>query len=250
MAFTIGCDPEFFIKKHSKHLSAIGLIGGSKDAPKPLDKPGFAILEDNVAVEFNIAPCNTAAELVQSIEYVLTELKQQLKDVEFSEESAVLFDPDQLHHPQAQEFGCEPDYNAWTRSINPRPKAADQTLRSAGGHVHVGTTANHIEVIRAMDLFLGVPSTKLDKGTLRRQLYGKAGCFRRKDYGCEYRTLSNFWIFSPKLIEWVYTQTARAIEFVEYGNKINETNGKLIQQCINDDDKDAYESLAQTYRLA
>lgn len=248
--FTIGCDPEFFIKQHDKHVSAIGMIGGTKDHPRPLKRKGFAILEDNVSVEFNIAPCHDHESFIESIQYVMTGLKKSLPEYEFSKESAVVFDEDQLKHPQALEFGCEPDYNAWTKSINPRPKASDANLRSAGGHVHVGTQEDPIEVIRAMDLFLGVPSIRMDKGALRRKLYGKAGCFRQKEYGCEYRTLSNFWIFTPELIKWVYDQTEKAINFVEEGNTISEDYGRAIQDCINNSNEDAYAFLAETYGLA
>jgi hypothetical protein len=248
--FTIGCDPEFFIKQFNKHKSAIGLIGGSKDQPRPLAREGFAILEDNVAVEFNIAPCHNHMEFIEAIQYVMKGLqKNVLAEYEVSTESAVLFDADQLTHPQAQEFGCEPDYNAWTKDINPRPCAADAALRSAGGHVHVGTTENPIEVIRAMDLFLGVPSTVMDKGTLRRQLYGKAGSFRQKPYGCEYRTLSNFWIFNPDLIKWVYDQTEKAISFVNSGKTLSDEDGHLIQECINNNSGEAYEYLSKTHGL-
>lgn len=247
--FSIGCDPEFFLKLGQQHVSAIGMIGGSKDFPRPLEKEGFAILEDNVSVEFNIAPAHDHEEFIKNIQYVMNNLKEMLPNYEFSQDSAVIFDPAQLDHPQALEFGCEPDYNAWTKRINPRPKATDQNLRSAGGHVHVGTTENAISVIRAMDLFLGVPSIKLDSGTLRRQLYGKAGCYREKPYGCEYRTLSNFWIFSPKMIQWVYDQTQKAINFVAGGNEISDKDGHIIQSCINNNDGDAYEYLAKAYGL-
>jgi len=227
--FTIGADPEFFLKNKHRHVSAIGMIGGTKDFPRPLKRKGFAVLEDNVSVEFNIAPCHDHKEFIAAIGYVMDDLRKRLKGYDFSQESAVVFDPDQLQHPQALEFGCEPDFNAWTKEMNPRPVATNASLRSAGGHVHVGTRENPIEVIRAMDLFLGVPSIKIDSGTLRRQLYGKAGCYRQKPYGCEYRTLSNFWIFSEKLIEWVYNQTEKAIQFVEAGNTIDDKDGHTIQ---------------------
>jgi len=252
MQFSIGADPEFFLKNAHRHISAVGMIGGSKDFPLALPKEGFAVLEDNVSVEFNIAPCHNHKEFIQAIQYVMKELKERLPNFEFSQESSVLFDPDQLDHPQAMEFGCEPDFNAWTKAMNPRPAAADATLRSAGGHVHVGTKENPFEVIKAMDLYLGVPSLAIDtrpSAIARRQLYGKAGCCRIKPYGAEYRTLSNFWIFSEKLIEWVYTQTEKAISFVAAGNVISEKNGHLIQDCINNNNRKAYEHLVQTYQL-
>ena len=117
---------------------------------------------------------------------------------------------------------CEPDFNAWTKQINPRPLASDWQLRSAGGHIHIGTKEDPIEVIRAMDLFVGVPSIIKDPGgERRRELYGMPGAYRIKPFGCEYRVLSNFWIFSRELVEWVYNQTAKAIDFVESGETID-----------------------------
>lgn len=246
--FTIGCDPELFLKQNNKHVVAIGLVGGTKDMPRPLDDKGHAVLEDNVAVEFNIPPAHNHEEFCKSIQHVMQKLKEELPDYSFSEESAVLFDKEDLWHPQALEFGCEPDFNAWTKDMNPRPEATNETLRSAGGHVHVGTNLDKIQVIRAMDLFLGVPSIKLDTGVLRRQLYGKAGAFRPKEYGVEYRTLSNFWIFKQELIEWVYNQTKKALDFVQQGNEISDEQGQVIQDCINNSNEKAYETLVRTYQ--
>lgn len=251
MSFTIGCDPEFFLlDKHNKPLSAIGLIGGSKEAPKPLARKGYSVQEDNVAVEFNVPPANNAQSFADSIEYVLNNLKKKLKGIQFSTDSALNFDMLSLMHPKAMEFGCDPDFNAWTKSINPRPHCEDATLRSAGGHVHIGTKEDPIEVIRAMDLFVGVPSILKDKGTKRRALYGKAGAYRKQPFGCEYRTLSNFWIFSRDLVEWVYNQTAKAIDFVEGGDVIDPKHGQIIQDCINYSDMKSYEYLRDAYGLA
>jgi len=248
--FTLGADPELFLLKNGKPFSAIGLIGGTKEEPKPMQKRGFFVQEDNVSVEFNVPPAYNHQEFIDNIQYVMTSLKKKLKKFELSEDSALVFPEEQLIHPQAQEFGCEPDYNAWTKEMNPRPKATDASLRSAGGHVHIGTKEDPIEVIRAMDLFVGCPSIKLDKGLLRRQLYGKAGAFRPKRYGCEYRTLSNFWIFSKEKIQWVYDQTARAIDFVESGETIDPKHADIIQECINNSSEKAYEFLRENYRLA
>ena len=249
-AITIGADPELCLLKDNQPFSAIGLIGGSKDEPKPLPRgKGYSVQEDNVSMEFNIPACHDHEQFIESIQYVMNTMKKKLKKYQFSEASALVFPNDQLQHPKALEFGCEPDFNAWTKQMNPRPKATDAALRSAGGHVHVGTTEDPVEVIRAMDLFVGVPSIKLDKGILRRQLYGKAGAFRPKDYGCEYRTLSNFWIFSAETIKWVYDQTAKALAFVEAGEVIPLEHGEAIQDCINNSNEDAYALLCKTYGL-
>lgn len=253
MKFLIGADPEFFLKKkYGGYTSAVGLIGGSKWEPKKIDEDGHAILEDNVAVEFNIKPASSYDEFRSSIHKVLAHLRSILPGYEFSTESAVSFPKEELMTPAAQEFGCEPDFDAWREMPNMKPHAADENLRSAGGHIHVGSDVaitNPLAVIRAMDLFLGVDSVRLDQGTLRRELYGKAGCFRPKPYGAEYRTLSNFWIFDDSLIKWAFDGTQRALEFVEQGNTISQEDGYLIQRCINTNNKDDYNYLAKKYAI-
>lgn len=254
MKITVGCDPEIFLKTKGQdyHISAIGMFGGTKEEPNPIDDKGHALLEDNVAVEFNIAPANTMDQFRASIQMVLNEIRRRVPDdLELSTESAVTFPTDQLWHPSALEFGCDPDYNAWTKEKNPRPCATDAALRSCGGHVHVGfANLDPYAVIRSMDLHVGLPSIELDtKGTLRRKLYGKAGCCRIKPYGAEYRTLSNFWIFKDELINWVYEATQRAVDFVEKGNEIPEKIGALIQSAINEGDPAAKASVQKYYGI-
>ena len=253
MKFLIGADPEFFIKKkYGGYASAVGLIGGSKWEPKKIDEDGHAILEDNVAVEFNIKPASSFDEFRSSIHKVLDHIRGILPGYEFSKESAVSFPQEELMTPEAQMFGCEPDFDAWRECVNEKPCADDKNLRSAGGHIHVGSDlaiSNPVAVIRAMDLFLGVPSTQLDAGTLRRELYGKAGCFRAKSYGAEYRTLSNFWIFDDSLIQWAFDGTQRALEFVEKGNTIDVADGYRIQRCINTNNPDDFDFLKAKFAL-
>lgn len=253
MKFLIGADPEFFIKKkYGGYASAVGLIGGSKWEPKKIDEDGHAILEDNVAVEFNIKPASSFDEFRSSIHKVLDYIRGILPGYEFSKESAVSFPQEELMTPEAQMFGCEPDFDAWRECVNEKPCADDKNLRSAGGHIHVGSDLainNPVAVIRAMDLFLGVPSTQLDAGTLRRELYGKAGCFRAKSYGAEYRTLSNFWIFDDSLIQWAFEGTQRALEFVEKGNTIDVADGYRIQRCINTNNPDDFDFLKAKFAL-
>jgi hypothetical protein len=251
--FLIGADPEFFIKnKYGSYKSAVGLIGGSKEKPLAIDKDGHAILEDNVAVEFNIKPAEDVSAFRSSIHKVLDYLREKLPGYEFSKESAVSFPFEELCTPEAQMFGCEPDYDAWSETINQKPQADDPNLRSAGGHIHVGSDiakSDPVAVIRAMDLFLGVPSVVMDEGSLRRNLYGKPGSFRFKPYGCEYRTLSNFWIFDDSLIAWAYSGTQRALDFVSSGQKINEELGSAIQDCINNNNIGLANNLIKHYKL-
>ena len=58
----LGCDPEILlVNATGKYISSVGLIGGSKDFPRPIDGEGNAVQEDNVSVEFNTPPCKSSA---------------------------------------------------------------------------------------------------------------------------------------------------------------------------------------------
>lgn len=243
MNLTIGADPELFLQTiQGKMISAVGRIGGSKEKPLPLPVEGCAIQEDNVSAEFNIPPCASLLEFQRHIKYVVSYLDDKAQEMGLLLARHVAshsFDPDQLESWQSQVFGCEPDLNVWTGRENPRPYSPDYNLRSCGGHVHVGTDLDPNLVIRSMDLHLGVPSISLDEDIHRRELYGKAGSYRRKPYGAEYRTLSNFWIWSDELIEWAWEGTNKAVEFVRKGTIIPRAIAKHIQKTINENDKNS-----------
>jgi hypothetical protein len=239
-----GADPELFLRSIQGNIpvTSIGLIGGSKEEPRQLGG-GYALQEDNVAVEFNIPPADNKEQFVASLQYVLGYLEQELtpKGLKLDIVPTMEFTEEDLAHPQAQRLGCDPDHNAWTLRENPRP-VAPPTLRSSGGHLHIGyDNPDHdtsIKIIKAHDLFCGVASVMYDNDTRRRSIYGKAGAHRIKPYGVEYRTLSNYWIKTPELMEWVYNQSEKAIEFVNKGNKITDKWAKKIIRCINTGDKD------------
>ena len=258
MKIKLGCDPEAFLIDVKGQLhSAIGLIGGSKEEPANLALlgEGYAVQEDNVAIEFNIPPAASRTAFIKSIRRTLgflSEVIDQDHGLQICTVSAASFPEDQLQDPRAMVFGCDPDYNAWTMAINPKPKAEDWTLRSCGGHVHIGFDKEKVipeELIKQMDLHLGVPSVLMDRGELRKQLYGKAGAYRDKPYGAEYRTLSNFWIFNDRLIQWVWDNTSRAVAAAESRLTISEQDGTDIVNCINNNDKIMAESLLKRFNL-
>jgi hypothetical protein len=251
--FSIGADPELFLKNHdNKLISVVGLIGGTKQQPMPIGN-GCAVQEDNVAAEFCIPACYSANEFVTSIQYALGDIQIRADKLGLTLANMVAsasFDPDQLKTRKAREFGCDPDFNAYTLEVNPRPKADDKTLRSAGGHVHIGTDKPVEEVIRTLDLFLGVPSVIMDPDERRRQLYGKAGCFRPKPYGAEYRTLSNYWIWNQKTIEWVYHQVNDGLLFSdEFNREASRETFDEIQDCINNNNKKLAEELIEKWTI-
>jgi hypothetical protein len=254
---TLGADPEvFLVDAAHAYVSAVGKIGGSKKYPQPLPiGDGFAVQEDNVAVEYNIPPSASREAFNQNIAKAMSFLSDKVSQMglQFANTSATLFPMEELLTEEAMTFGCDPDFNAWDGGrVNPRPQAPDMRLRSCGGHVHVGYEFQNkkevINFIKHMDLFT-VGATLMDQGELRKQLYGKWGAFRFKPYGCEYRSLSNFWIFDSKLTDWVWDSTEMALDAWQ-NNKVDvDANRDLIFAAINQNNKEAAKQLIDTYGL-
>jgi len=205
MTIYVGFDPEVFLKnKDGKFISAVGLVGGSKEHPKSIGN-GCYVQEDNVAVEFNTPPVDVfedkAAEKIKGyFQYVMDWLEENVckpNGLVIATEASAIFDDDQLQTEAAKTFGCDPDYNAYTGQENSKP-IGPQGLRTCGGHIHVGYGNCNKElnkyIIKYLDQELGLHSVLEDTDSRRRILYGKAGAYRDKSYGVEYRTLSNYWI--------------------------------------------------------
>lgn len=242
----VGCDPEIFVKRNGAFHSAWGLIKGDKKNPFPVRNG--AVQVDGMALEFNINPAKNEDEFVHNVSDVLAQLRAMVPDYELVASPCADFD---IEHMKAQpaealELGCEPDYNAWVQGTNPRPNG-DRPFRTASGHVHIGWvpkeefgmdplhTGNAFAVTRQMDFYLGLPSLAYDsdaQAMKRRELYGRAGACRIKPYGCEYRTLSNRWLSSPKLMAWVHRNTLKGVQEIFNGNLLEDKYGD-IQEIIN-----------------
>lgn len=249
--FKLGCDPELFLADLQGQLKAsCGLIGGTKEHPQPLPilGDGYAVQEDNVAIEFNIPPAETRREFIDSIAKTMKVLQDGVNNslgFHLDHRSWAKFPKDQLESEAAKLFGCDPDYNAWTGEQNPKPKAADETLRTCGGHIHVGYSDQYIEkkrLVKFMDMMLGIPSVLMDEeGAERRELYGMPGAYRDKVYGLEYRSLSNFWVAKkdPNLTGWVWNQTGRAIDYAMSPFDIDRERDRIINTIKNNDKNEA-----------
>jgi hypothetical protein len=245
MAISLGCDPEFFLTNNNSIVSAIGLIGGTKEKPLQVDEG--ALQEDNVLAEINIIPALTKDQWITRINSVMEKLKQ-VTSLDLEVKPSHVFDKEYLKSvgPAAFAFGCDPDMNAYTGEVNPKPNPYT-LLRTAGGHIHIGSTDIDVRLlVKTLDLYLAVPSVILDDDNQRRTVYGKAGAYRIKPYGVEYRTLSNFWLRSDSLKIWAFEQTQRAIRA---HRTITLPREDVIVDCINTGDKDQAESLINSYNL-
>lgn len=121
------------------------------------------------------------------------------------------------------------------------------------GHVAIGyndpSIETSIQIVKAFDLFLTVPSILIDNDTERRKLYGKAGAFRFTSFGVECRALSNFWIKNEVLMSWVYDQIQLMVEFINSGRTIDKETGDKIVECINTQNKELAQELIEQYNL-
>lgn len=256
MTTSLGSDPEFFITdKKGRLKSIIGLLGGTKEEPRWIDDFGdFKVQEDNVAAEYNIPASYTREQFIEHILWPQTVIAKLIgtNKYKLSTLASASFPKEELLDPKALEFGCDPDYNAWSGMINAKPECTDATFRTAGGHVHIGLEnkepRNIIQVIRNMDKYVGAWSVLVDQDDKRRQLYGKAGAFRPQPHGCEYRTLSNFWIFDKDLIGEVWDRTQAA---VGHNDLIEEDSDEatVLQHIINTGDKVAARHYLKTQGL-
>jgi len=251
---TIGTDPELFLMNEQGLVSAENKFGGTKSEPRPLPREGFFIQEDNVMVEFNIPPAKKVQDLKDSIEYMLDYIQvgAQQFDCNINKLSSGRFDKKELATEQAQTFGCEPDFNAYTEEPNGDIICDDPLFRTCGGHIHIGydnpMDMQSIKLVKALDLTLGLPSLLIDKDKERRKLYGSAGSYRLKSFGVEYRTLSNFWIFDQKHIDWVWEGVYAAIDLINsgaYDQMKNSILFKRIPEVINSNNKEEAFNLIQ-----
>ena len=239
--FTIGADPEIFVKRNGEAFSAHGLIPGTKKDPHPV--AGGAVQIDGTALEFNIDPTDyrdfesfnrnvvgVMSQLTKMVKKQDTKLTLNLSSVQDYTEAYLAAVPD-----TAKELGCDPDYCAYTLLENPRP---DNTapFRTAAGHLHVGWGAGipvenkeHMEIcadfVKMCDATVGLFMTCLDREPRRRELYGKAGAFRPKSYGVEYRTPSNAWLKHKDYRMAVHGLLRMAIEKSKNGNNVTKITG-------------------------
>lgn len=257
---TLGADPEVFFLQRKIPKSVEGLLGGTKQEPLRMEglPDGFYVQEDNVAAEFNIPPAVSFEDFDMGLRRGLGYLSKVAKanKCTLALVSAMHFSMKELDTPHAQTLGCDPDYNAWTFSRNPRPEPP-ATLRTAAGHVHIGwsqpTDNERLDVARAFDVYNVIPSVLITEKNERRSLYGKAGACRPKPYGVEVRALDNFWIGEKRWRYAVWSNTMTMLEaFRRYGYLLSDKlveYGDEIQTAINEHNKDMCKYLMDTFEV-
>ena len=137
--FTIGADPEFFVQRAGKVVSAHGLIPGDKKHPFKVNKG--AVQVDGMALEFNIDPANNEKEFMDNLDTVMNQILAMVPGYNYYNNPIADFGKEYIDRQpeEAKILGCEPDWNAYTMEVNPRPNA-ETPFRTASGHLHIGWT--------------------------------------------------------------------------------------------------------------
>jgi hypothetical protein len=218
----IGADPELFAKVGGSFISVHDLMPGTKWAP--FHVPRGAVQVDGVSAEFNIEPARTRKEFLRNIKVVrhgmLKLLQEKSPSLELVASPTATFDS--MYFKELPEFalelGCQPDYSAYTRLPNEKPHT-DKPMRTGSGHVHIGWDGVHlkteehlINLVKDLDFALAPQALNWDTDKERMELYGSLGSFRPKEYGLEYRVLSNSWLQSDKTIGFVFDVTKKVAE--------------------------------------
>lgn len=276
-----GADPELFLSTKkvpnpANKMSPVpitGLVGGTKLAPLDLTNklPGWEgisripkgskIQEDGPALEFNVAPAPDTRRLLTDCSFIMEAIHifAKRKGLAVHRGSTATFSEEfRKTHEKAFVVGCDPDFCAYTQQQREIPEGIATSLtRHAGGHFHVGYDKDlvppHI-VVQFLDLMLGLPSVFADKQGLRRRFYGQAGSYRVKEYGVEYRTLSNFWVPTISLPAEYYRDLLRGAEVMM--NRLITNMGTLehlytvipwkdVQTAINTENEKMAEGLLQ-----
>jgi len=258
----IGSDPEVFLhnKSTKEVVSAIPFIPGDKHDPYqiPTLPEGHMIQTDNIMVEYCLPPTSDYRALIKSFRDCIAYTNNTIpSELEVVVKASANVSEQYLQDEQAKRFGCDPDFNAWTDDLN-NPPNSDTNLRTCGGHIHIGYDNPDYELskklIKALDIFLGVPSILLDPDKDRKKMYGKAGAHRLKTYGVEYRGLSNFWLAEEELTQLVFNGVRMAIAMINssesYLDKMSDTLQLKIQTCINTGDEELAQQLVHQLSLS
>ena len=228
---TLGGDPEFFIEDSKGTILNADKFFPSKEKPIIIGAKNdlqSKLFFDGIQAE--IAPGHTTCReyLTDNIWHCFNRVYRDIpEDHRVTLVPSAKIDKEVIENagPEARIFGCMPDFNAYTLTVNTAEMdASEHPYRYAGGHMHFGISSNyqkegmpefdlaqkeegHIRAVKFMDLLVSIPTLMLDNGPgskLRRDKYGKAGCFRPTPYGIEYRTPSCWWLKSPMTASLVY----------------------------------------------
>jgi len=256
---TIGSDFELFLLNTETKdvINAKPFIKGSKENPFNFDtsNPFWCTSLDNVLAEMNIPPAVTEDEFDGFVEKAISYLHSILPpNITTLAEPAMYIKPEFLNTRESQEFGCTPSLNAYTMEENPQPKGSETTLRTGAFHIHIKynnmSFVKSADLIKIMDLYLGIPALLIEPVNERRKLYGTPGEFRyHPDKTTEYRVLSNYFSKNSMLRKWAFSNTMASIESYNKRGPLRAGDAQQIRDVINRADLSRAEQIIEKFNV-
>lgn len=233
--YRIGLDPEVAIvnKKTGLAASAHRFIKEKEvytfytdgDTAKTYGMKGSEVERDGAAIEVrSIVPSACRDNIIPYVAEALRQTHLKLKKWnkgQYVLSSAPVYELDatSLRNPPEDvlEFGCRPDFYAYSLEVKDPVLPEGDTLRYTGGHIHASSmgAAKNMEEQAALAIlfdyfvampFVGILGERFAAGEAeRRQFYGQPGSFRydNKLDKIEFRTLSGRLLLHPTLMYWV-----------------------------------------------
>lgn len=237
----IGADPEFFfVDKDNEVVPAKCLLSSGLDG----------IVEDGFQVELHPDPSACRQLFANALNNQLGIAKDLAKrnGLKLSTKVAMRVGdkPWKMLSQDERRFGCSPTSNIHENTK--RVTGVRERWRSCGGHIHLTLPnrlkSNPTKVVSVLDIVLGNTMVLLDRddgNITRRKNYGRAGEYRSKSYGLEYRVLSNFWATRYVYLSMVFALARNALGLVESGldkELLKRVDFKKVRKAINNNDKD------------
>jgi len=257
-----GSDPELNVVSlaEGRIVSSIPILKRDKHDPIDLGD-GIRTYADSVQMEASFPPSKTPAEMIHRMKTVFSRMQECLGDqYRLGTKTAHVYEPDQLiayktGKPKPRdlidpnEAGCNPSFSAWDAAAEEIVDFTDG-MRSGSFHIHVGheqiagkassQIMRRFELMKLMDIFVGVPSILFDKhdptNALRRERYGRASSHRMPKYGAEYRVLGSSILASKQMTELSLDLVQHAIDQFRKGRGpdiINAIEPEEVKHAIN-----------------
>jgi len=198
-ATTIGIEVELAIY-HLTRPVVCSFIPWTKD--EPLDIDGTLFHKDASMFEIAMRPCSNGTELDTAYDEAINEVRKLVPSgTDIRLEPAVEYSDSELaSDPYASVLGCGASQNVYLGTVG-MPSEYTNNIRYAGMHVNIAADEDMSPVqVLALDATLGLKSVRdweqpyADAIRTRRTMYGRAGEYRIKPFGTEYRTLpSSSW---------------------------------------------------------
>ena len=219
-----GSDLELFVmdKELGKIIPAGLLVPGTKENPFKMSKG--TVHPDGLAVEVGCPPASTMTELMDNLQAILDEVKQEFfpeEKYQWHDKSMVLdtevqdFDKHKAENPEWFISGCAPELThrfinsgtGYPIDVQRKDKRRCTNAFFCGFHIHYGFTEwENTPSVRIDAATLvktatqNVRSTDADLGGERTDYYGGRGVFRVKPYGVEDRSLAGHVFLNNKAV--------------------------------------------------